>query len=197
MALKNGDVGDLPAIVREAMLGSRQAFGILVERYSGLVYHLLFRIVGGAAGREETVRDLCQDVFLKAFTSLRSLRDPEKFPSWLATVARRRAIDHLRRRGPAEVSLDEGRFDVPDSSVPEPSRRSLLDHRRELLEEAIGMLGERDRSLITLAYFDELRPREVAGILNIPEGNLRVYLHRARRRLRELLRGKEDELLTG
>jgi RNA polymerase sigma-70 factor (ECF subfamily) len=197
LALKNGDVGDLPAVVREAMQGCRQAFDILVERYSGLVYHLLFRIVGGAAGREESVRDLCQDVFLKAFTSLRSLRDPEKFPAWLATMTRRLAIDHLRRKGPSEVSLDERGLDLPDSSVPDPSRRSTLDRRRELLEEAIGMLGERDRSLITLAYFDELRPSEVAGILSIPEGNLRVYLHRARRRLRELLRGKEDELLTG
>ena len=108
----------------------------------------------------------------------------------------REKIWRLASRNP-EPKCVTGRFDVPDSSVPEPSRRSLLDHRRELLEEAIGMLGERDRSLITLAYFDELRPREVAGILNIPEGNLRVYLHRARRRLRELLRGKEDELLTG
>ena len=64
-----------------------------------------------------------------------------------------------------------------------------------LLEQAVCRLSERDKQLITLAYWKELSLTEVGRIMGIPEPNIRVYLHRARKRLRELLRGHEDELL--
>ena len=85
---------------------------------------------------------------------------------------------------PEETFADEG------GREPELSAEGIL-----LLERAVFKLDERDRQLVTLAYFNELSLVEVGRIMGIPEANVRVYLHRARKKLRELLRGHEDELL--
>ena len=174
--------------VRLACEGDRQAFGRLIDDYGGLVYTLLHRMVQD----RDTAGDLAQDTFVKAWTRLRTLRKHESFPSWICSIARRIAMDHLRRiKVRKEVSMPEESF-VKNSN----------DHRPELsaegialLEQAVCKLSERDRQLITLAYWKELNFADVGRIMGIPEPNVRVYLHRARKRLREHLRGYENELL--
>ena len=168
--------------------GDRQAFGRLIDAYSGLVYTLLLRMVKD----RDTANDLAQDTFVKTWTKLRSLQKHESFPSWICSTARRTALDHLRRmKTRKEVSMPEESFmDCPGESISELSAEGVA-----LLEQAVCKLSERDRQLITLAYWKELSFSDVGRIMSIPEPNVRVYLHRARKRLRELLRGHENELL--
>jgi len=87
---------------------------------------------------------------------------------------------------------------MPEESILEiqdDSRQELSPEAVALLEQAVCKLSERDRQLITLAYWKELNLSDVGRIMGIPEPNVRVYLHRARKRLREHLRGYENELL--
>ena len=87
--------------------------------------------------------------------------------------------------------------------MPEENIQEIRDDFKEglspegiaLLEQAVCRLSERDRQLITLAYWKELSLSDVGRIMGIPDSNVRVYLHRARKRLREQLRGYENELL--
>lgn len=174
--------------VRLACEGDRQAFGRLIDDYGGLVYTLLQRMVQD----RDTAEDLAQDTFVKAWTRLHSLRKQASFPSWICSTARRTALDHLRRlRFRKEVSMPEETFvEIPKENEPELSTEGIA-----LLEHAVSKLSERDRQLITLAYWNELSFTDVGRIMGIPEPNVRVYLHRARKRLREHLRGYENELL--
>ena len=174
--------------VRLACEGNRQAFGRLIDDYGGLVYTLLHRMVQD----RDTARDLAQDTFIKAWTRLRTLRKHASFPSWICSVARRIALDHLRRmKTRKEVSMPEESFiESPDEHRPELSAEGIA-----LLEQAVYKLSERDRQLITLAYWKEMDTADVGRVMGIPEPNVRVYLHRARKRLREHLRGYENELL--
>ena len=174
--------------VRLACGGDRQAFGRLIDDYGGLVYTLLHRMVKD----RDTARDLAQDTFLKSWTRLRSLRKQESFPSWICSIAHRAALDHLRRiKVRKEVSMPEESFlEIQDESKQELSPEGIA-----LLEQAVCKLSDRDRQLITLAYWKELNLSDVGRIMGIPEPNVRVYLHRARKRLREHLRGYENELL--
>jgi len=174
--------------VRLACEGDRQAFGRLIDDYGGLVYTLLLRMVQD----RDTAEDLAQDTFVKAWTRLRSLRKHASFPSWICSTARRTALDHLRRlRVRKEVSMpEEGFIEKSNDHKPELSAEGIV-----LLEQAVCKLSERDRQLITLAYWKELNLTDVGRIMDIPEPNVRVYLHRARKRLREHLRGYENELL--
>ncbi len=174
--------------VRLAREGDRQAFGRLIDDYGGLVHMLLLRMVHD----RDTAMDLAQDTFVKAWTRLSSLRKHASFPSWICSTARRTALDHLRRKKVRrEVSMPEESFVANANS----REQELSVEGIVLLEQAVCRLSERDRQLITLAYWSELSLTEVGRIMGIPEPNVRVYLHRARKRLIEHLRGHEDELL--
>ena len=85
---------------------------------------------------------------------------------------------------------EESFVEIPDNCTQELSPEGIV-----LLEQAVCKLSDRDRQLITLAYWKELNLSDVGRIMGIPEPNVRVYLHRARKRLREHLRGYENELL--
>ena len=173
-------------LVRSARKGDRGAFSRLVELYERLVFTLIVRVVRD----EETARDLSQETFLKAYRKLRTLRKPEAFVSWLCSVARRTALDYVRRSG-VEITGKENLIELESATTdPDP-----LDDTGDILRAGIERLSPRDRQLLTLAYFEEMSLAEVGEVLGIPERNVRVYVHRARKRLREQLRGYEDELL--
>ena len=152
----------------------------LVRRYSRMVFSVAYDILGSEADAREVV----QEVFLKAWAKGHTFRGEAKVSTWLYTIARRTALDHLRRlKRRREVPLEEA------GDPPAPS-----DKRRLILEEAIRRLPPREREAVRLYYQAGLSGREAAEALGVSEGNFRVILYRARRRLRELLRGKEDEL---
>lgn len=77
-----------------------------------------------------------------------------------------------------------------------PSMPADFDDKRRILEEAMARLALRDRQLLTLSYHRDLSSEEVGIMLGMSPGSVRVGLHRARERLCELLKGREDELLA-
>lgn len=160
------------------------AFTDLVRSHSGLVYGIARRMVRDA----HLAEDISQEVFLKAWLGIGLLRESASFTSWLASIANRASLDFLRRSRP-EDPVGEEADEIPARPAEVPDQGS------KLVEEALSLLGERDRLLLTLFYYKDLRASEVAGVTGIPEGSVRVYVHRARRRLRSLLEGREDELL--
>ncbi len=178
------DPGAIALVVDRAKAGERKAFDELVSDYAGFVHALARRTVGDP----EEARDIAQEVFVKAWLNLGLLRESWKFPSWLASITRRASIDHLRRR-PSEQVLEGEAIEEHGAEDKPVSTGSTL------LESAMARLSERDRSLLTLVYYGELSHSEAGALLGIPEQNVRVYLLRARRRLREILEGRENELM--
>ncbi len=146
-----------------------------------MVYSVAYDILGSDADAREVV----QEVFLKAWAKADTFRGEAKPSTWLYTIAKRTALDHLRRlKRRREVPLEDA------GDPPAPS-----DAKRLILEEAISRLPPREREAIRLFYQGGLSGREAAEVMGVSPGNFRVILYRARRRLRELLRGKENELL--
>jgi RNA polymerase sigma-70 factor (ECF subfamily) len=174
-------------LVERARSGSKEAFGRLVERYGDLVYSLSLRVVRDA----DMAKDLSQETFVKAFSKIHTLRSVHAFSSWLCSIARRTALDYVRKGKRELTGLDR----VLELQSATEDDDPMLTPGSQILEDALYKLGERDRQLLTLAYFEELSLAEVGKILDIPEGNVRVYLYRARKRLRKNLEGFEDELL--
>lgn len=176
--------GGVADVVERAKAGDREAFDTLVRDFAGFVHALARRTVGDP----DEACDIAQEVFVKAWLNLGLLRESGKFPSWLAAITRRAAIDHLRKRMPGQILEGE-----------EIEERGAEDRRPDpgssLLESAMSRLPERDRSLLTLVYFREMTHVEAGEVLGIPGRNVRVYLLRARRRLREILEGRENELV--
>jgi RNA polymerase sigma factor (sigma-70 family) len=178
-------------LVQRAHVGDQNAFEILVDRYSALLYLLVFQLVRD----EHLVYDILQHVFLQLFRSLPELEKGGTIKAWLSQVARNRSIDELRRKRPllfSEIAL----FPDEDENSPlstlldpdlQPEEQVELHELREQLLEAIEALPSRYRAIVRLRYTDQLSFREIGQVLSIPESTAKTYLSRARKHLRTML----------
>jgi RNA polymerase sigma-70 factor (ECF subfamily) len=160
--------------VRAAQRGDQAAFASLHGRYGGLVHAvLLARVPRGEAD------DLVQDVFLTAWKRLPSLRDPGAFGSWLARIARNRAIDFHRRKRSMEA-LPEA---LPVGAPPSAEADEAL--------EAIRSLPETYRETLLLRLVEGWTGPEIAARTGLTPGSVRVNLHRGMQLLRSKLGSRE------
>ena len=143
----------------------------------------LFAIAYAILQNREEAEDVVQDALVKAWKKSWRVRDPEKFPAWLAMIARHRARDVFRKRRtvPLSTTIDEV---IEPSSVADPNG-SELDQQ---LRSALAALPELHRSVITLRYFEEMDYRSIEKLLGITDGTLRGILGRALASLRKQLR---------
>lgn len=160
-------------LIGAAQTGDRVAFGELYARYARMIHGvLLARVPHG------DVEDLVQDVFLQAMERLATLRDAEAFGGWIATIARNRATDFLRR-APRTTELPE------DLAAREPDRAQRLDAMAVLT--IIRSLPEAYRETLVLRLVEGFTGPEIAAKTGLTEGSVRVNLHRGMKQLRERL----------
>jgi RNA polymerase sigma-70 factor (ECF subfamily) len=126
--------------------------------------------------------DIAQEALIRAWRSLRRGVTPEHPGAWLRTIVRREALRH-RARARGAVSL-EVHGDVHDRVAARLLETLPL---RVDVRRAVRGLTPQDRKMLALRYVDDLTQSAVASALGIPEGTAKVRLHRARRRLRQVL----------
>ena len=163
---------------RAAIHGDREAFEMIIRTHS----RTLFAIAYGILQNREEAEDVVQDALVKAWKTRWRVRDPEKFPAWLATIARHRAHDIFRRRRTVPLStIDEV---IEPSSTVEPNSTEL----DQQLRSALAALPELHRAALTLRYFEEMDYRSIENILGLSNGALRGILGRALASMRKELR---------
>lgn len=180
-------------LAERALAGSADAFRVLVELYQRPILSFVGRMVGGDAALAD---DLAQDVFLRAWSHLADYDPDRKFSSWLFKIAHNRTIDQLRRgRLRATFSLDAAADDEPAFEVAAPEEGSSpLRHVESaelarLVQESIAGLRPSYREVLLLRFEQDLQYDEIAGVLGVALGTVKVQLHRARKALaRELER---------
>ena len=167
------------AIYRAAMQGDRDSFEMIIRSFS----RNLFAIAYGILQNREEAEDVVQDTLVKAWKSRWRVRDPEKFPAWISTIARHRARDLARRRRPEPLPHD---FESAETKT--ESDNADLDSE---VQAALSQLPELHRAAVTLRYFEELDYATIERTLGLSNGALRGILGRAlgamRRRLKPAL----------
>ena len=145
---------------------------------------LAFRVAYGVLRHREDAEDVAQEAFARAFRTFATLRDRERFRAWLVRMTWRLAID--RRRGDMRRSTrEQAAVDPTPSSVEQvASDRQRARH----LWEAIDALPDKLRVTIVLAGIEGHDTREIAALLEIPEGTVRSRLFLARKALASRLR---------
>ncbi|MBI4233844.1 MAG: sigma-70 family RNA polymerase sigma factor [Chloroflexi bacterium] len=167
------------ALVRQTLAGHNEAFGVLVDRYSGLVYSLVLELVR----RPEDVQDLVQEVFCKAYQQLSSLRRPASFPSWLARIAHNTALSWLRQeKSRHQVEVLSQHWILP-ASPPQPDRQAEENEHADLLWRCMDRLPAAQRRVVVLFYLEGCTYRELARFLGKSVATVRWYLFQAERRL--------------
>ena len=143
---------------------------------------ILFAIAYGILQSREEAEDVVQDALVKAWKTRWRVRDPEKFPAWLATIARHRAHDIFRKRRTVPLfTIDDV---IEPSSAAEPNSTKL----DQQLRSALATLPELHRAALTLRYFEEMDYRSIENILGLSNGALRGILGRALASMRKQLR---------
>ena len=179
-ATRNGSARARPDedLVRAALGGETEAFGELVERYSGMVQAVAFE----RTFDHDAADEVTQQAMLAAFSELSRLREPAKFASWLYSISKRAAIAWVRER--SAEPRQEGVSSLEDRSA-EPA--AVGDGSRERVRAELEALGDDHREIIILRYYRGAKVREIAEFLEITVSNAKVRLMRAREALRRRL----------
>lgn len=171
------------ALVLRAQRGERAAFGELVTRYMQQAYYTAL----GLVGNHDDALDLSQEAFARAFRA-RGTIDPDRpFFPWLYQIIRRLCFNHTRDERSHREKLRRSTPWLADTTMgrrpASPAREAERARLRERVSRAIARLEEREREIIVLREFRELKYREIAEVLDIPIGTVMSRLYAARRSL--------------
>lgn len=179
-------------LVQASCRGETRAFDELVIRYSRKLYLLLLQY-----SRNETIAyDAAQNAFVKAYQSLKKLKEEAKFFSWIYRIGINEAVDLLKKFPPNTISVNEERNDdekrppidiVDPNPTTDPSRGPDEHILAEALKKAINNLSEPLRLVVVHCNVLGEKPEEVAKLLGIPHGTLRSRLHNAHQKLQKEL----------
>jgi RNA polymerase sigma factor (sigma-70 family) len=144
-ALTDWDIVSDAELARAAAAGDRRAFAEIYDRYADRLHDFCI----GMVRDRDAAADCVQDVFCTAATQLARLREPDKLRPWLYAIARNEALRHLRERR-REQLLEE----VPDMACTDagPDTLAARTELADLIAQAAGGLGDRDRAVLELAY---------------------------------------------
>jgi RNA polymerase sigma-70 factor (ECF subfamily) len=161
--------------------GESGAFEELVERTNRQVYTLAYRLVGDRHEAE----DVAQEAYLRAYRSLRGFRGDARFETWLYRIVANAAMTQLRRRGRFGELLGD-----QDVVSLQPAARQIEETLEEdEIKSALQTLPLGQRTAVVLKDVYGFSCQEIADEIGVSEGAVKVRLHRARRRLKELIYG--------
>ncbi len=176
-------------LVERCLAGEETAWEDLVKVHTRRVYAICYRFTGS----DHEAQDLTQDVFLRVFRSLKSFRAGEgSFGVWLSRLTRNLLIDHYRRSklARASASIEEQLPMLEEKTAVMGRTEGLLAGREasEALQAALQRLSPDLRETVILRDLEELEYREIAQVLNVPEGTVKSRLNRGRAELGRILR---------
>ena len=171
-------------LIQRVLDGDQDAFTALVNKYQKSVHALVWRKIGDFHIAEE----LTQDVFLKAYKRLPTLKRPEHFPGWLYVIATRHSVSWLRKKQVPIRSLDTISTDELEEACYAQyevvrNETAAIEQRRELVKRLLNKLPESERTVVTLYYLAEMSGAEISQFLGVSPNTVRSRLHRARQRL--------------
>lgn len=169
--------GELAEAFRD---GDDRAFALLFERYRRPLYVFSLRMLGDG----DAARDLVQETFLKVFERRRQLARPDRFRSWLFTIARNGCLTHLRRQGRLQPLEAAPAAAVTAAAAPDAREQ---EQELELLRKALTALSPEHREVLVLREYQELSYREIAEITEASEAAVKSRLFKARQALQRTL----------
>ena len=175
-------------LIQDLAGGDEDALRILVDRHTPSIYRFSVRYTGD----ESLAEDIAQEAFLRLYRSAGSFRRGNSFKTWLFAIVRNTSIDLARRYSYRKIhSLDqaddlisdgiESRYLVDKSPGPEESRVSR--ETEENVRKALSSLPERQRTAVILKYFEGMRCKEIAEIMELSVSSVESLLVRAKRNL--------------
>ncbi len=169
------------AIIRDCVNGRSEQFAILVNRYRQLAYNSAYRMLGDSDAAE----DVAQESFIAAYQGLKDFKFGSRFSTWLYTIVMNKCRDHFRSKRTG-ISIDDLAEVKPDPK-PSPEERAVARQTGEIIQDALNTLPLEYREVIILKHVQELDYSEIAEILGVSIGSLKVRAHRGRDMLKKAI----------
>jgi len=169
--------------INQVKAGDKEAFSLVLDKYSDMVFTICLRMLTV----EADAADAAQEVFVKIYRSVASFREKSKFSTWVYRITYNHCISVIRKKVKVIDLVDE----VPDGDVSEGDVSGLDlisdEERKQYLKMAIEALPETDAVVVTLFYYDEMSLEEIAEVTGLSSGNIRIKLHRSRKKMYQVL----------
>lgn len=142
--------------------GDNVGYSLLYQRYSKSVFNSIFRLVN----ERQEAEDILQEVFLKAFSEIKSLKNSESFGGWIKRIAINHSLNFLRKRKIYFTEIEDDKMlDIQDDEWEETLKK---ESRVQELQNAIDELPLQTRTIVNLFLFEEMPQEEIAKVLDIP-----------------------------
>ncbi len=171
-------------LIQQYLAGDVQAFNMLVWRWQKPVYNFILRYLG----REEDAKDLTQKTFIKAYKNLRNLKDHRKFASWLYQIALNLCRDEQKKKRPnfSLESINENHH-LLTVSARNPEQNLQRTELAILLQKALNLIPEEQRTVVILKEFQGFKFAEIAELLDIPVNTAKSRMYYGLNALRKIL----------
>ena len=167
--------------------GETEYFSVFLDRYSRPLYTLVVQIVGCPEDAEE----LLQDIFLKTFRNLNRYKGECRFSTWIYRIAYNTAISATRKKKQEFLYIEENTINnVPDEMADNVLAPAETEEQLVRLGMAIDQLSGEEKALITLFYYEEKSMEEIGEVLKLSISNVKVRLHRTRKKICVLMNNK-------
>jgi RNA polymerase sigma-70 factor (ECF subfamily) len=170
---------DEKILIKKAQKGDKQAYGEIYKKY----FQKIYRYCKFNTNNEELAKDICQESFVKAWKKIKDFKTEGQWSiqAFLFTIARNLIIDFSRKK--KEYALDQAENVAAITDLYED-----LDKKNEIeqVRNALSKLDDLERQIIILRYFEEMPSAEVAKILNVNDGALRVRTYRVMQKLKDI-----------
>jgi len=166
--------------IKQVLAGDTSRFSYFVTAYKDMAFTIAYRIVHNKEDAEEVV----QDAFVKAYTSLASFRQDSKFSTWLYRIVVNAAVSKTRKKklfvDNSETNLVE---EISIEGVENAYAKLSSAEQKKFINDALNEMNTEDSLLLTLFYLEELSLDEVTEVTGIPKENVKVKIHRARKKM--------------
>lgn len=174
---------DIKKLVQRAQQGDKDAFGLIYKRY----YEKIYRYCRINTGSVEVAQDICQESFVKAFKAIKKFKtdgNSWSIQAFLFKIARNLIIDASRKK--KELKLEE--FENLES---DEDLIDIIDRKEDTrkIRWAMEKLPDEEKQIVILKYFEDMESREIAEVLGIKDGAVRVRIHRVLEKLKIIFEG--------
>ena len=180
--MKNNDA----QLIQRVLDGDDTAFSALVRKYQRSVHALAWRKIGDF----HIAEDITQDTFLQAYQKLSTLKEPQRFASWLYVIAANYCKMWMRKKRLSTQSLEDINSTALERAtysgyVIAENEQTTAEAQREVVKKLLAKLQESERTVITLHYLGGMTYKEISEFLGVSVGTIKTRVYRARRRLKK------------
>lgn len=164
--------------IKKAISGDSEALTILIDKYKDIAYNLALSIVKN----KENAKDIVQDSFLKVFENIGRFRNDSKFSTWLYRIVYNQSINFIKSTTHLNTNKQE-----PEVIYEYSENNDYPEENFQELYKAIDLLNETEKNIIMLFYLSDKSVKEISYIMNLSNSNIKVILHRTRKKLQEII----------